>query len=260
STAPIHPPTPVVPSAPPGSIPANCQKMIDHYQATYRPETAEKQDQLDDMIDARWRICRIGMIQSALLDVEMVRCQAGMEKEFSKTDRGVHVTLAFRDLADESQALSLANRYEARLRRAYDRARRNLKELQRERNAKTPVPPPAPAPAAVEIEFQTEPKMPPAAGPTDKSSAVYADPTGERSSPWMPMHPLLAAMVLMITAWAASACGQTRIAHGKNGQNARPALPVPKSNFRANPKCCPQAGQRPCHLLFTLIPPRWRLC
>src|SRR5258708_2868315 len=69
--------------------PAEFQKMVDYYTATYKPATGEEQDQLDDMIDTRWRVRRIGMIQATLLDVEMIRREPELGKEFSKADLGV---------------------------------------------------------------------------------------------------------------------------------------------------------------------------
>jgi hypothetical protein len=66
----------------------------------------------------------------------------------SKTDSprpGVHLSRAFRALADESRALSLANRYESRLQRIYDRSYRTLRELQYARQPHPAVPLPTPS-------------------------------------------------------------------------------------------------------------------
>src|SRR5216683_1681597 len=50
------------------------------------------------------------------------------------------LTMAFRSLTDDSRSLALANRYEARLQRLYDRAYKTLRELQQTRKSE-PTPP-----------------------------------------------------------------------------------------------------------------------
>jgi hypothetical protein len=45
---------------------------------------------------------------------------------------------AFRKLADDSRSLALANRYESRLQRVYDRAYKTLRELQLARKSEPP--------------------------------------------------------------------------------------------------------------------------
>src|SRR4029077_15779837 len=56
-------------------------------------------------------------------------------------DPNIHLTMAFRSLTDDSRSLALANRYEARLQRLYDRAYKTLRELQQIRKSQEPTQP-----------------------------------------------------------------------------------------------------------------------
>jgi hypothetical protein len=75
-------------------------------------------------------------IETGLLNAEILT-------QLTKTDTSdpnIHLTMAFRSLTDDSRSLVLANRYEARLQRLYDRAYKTLRELQQTRKSE-PTPP-----------------------------------------------------------------------------------------------------------------------
>ena len=116
--------------------PAEFQQILAEYRTTYLPETAAEKDLVDQMVAARWRMRRLWTIETALLDTEICRRQAQVKKEFTRTDSGVELALAFQSVADDSRALSLITRYESRLSRMHDRAYASLRELQRERESK----------------------------------------------------------------------------------------------------------------------------
>src|ERR1700674_2687543 len=86
--------------------------------------------------------------ETVLIDCEVVRNRAKVEKEFATLSCAVHVAMAIRSLADESRCLSLMSRYEARHQRTHDKAYAALRELQKSRASQPTPPEPEPAPAA----------------------------------------------------------------------------------------------------------------
>jgi hypothetical protein len=129
--------------------PEQFQKMLDYYTATYQPGSPVEEDLVAEMAAARWRTQRLRMIETALMDSEIKR----EPPETASQDPGYRVAFAFRRLVDESNAISLASRYESRLHRIHERSHRTLRELQQSRKeqnvALSPSPaaePPTPAP------------------------------------------------------------------------------------------------------------------
>ncbi len=107
-------------------------KLLGIHEAATPAET----DLVEEMFAARWRTRRMWTIETGLLNAEVLTQQ-------SKTDTpapNIHLTMAFRSLTDDSRSLALANRYEARLQRLYDRAYKTLRELQQARKSE-PLPP-----------------------------------------------------------------------------------------------------------------------
>ncbi len=84
------------------------------------------------MVSARWRIRRIRVAESVLIELEMRRNYQEVEKQFPDPEPAVHVAEAIRTLINDSRSISLISRYESRLARLHDRAYRTLRELQRE--------------------------------------------------------------------------------------------------------------------------------
>src|SRR6516165_10804515 len=100
----------------------------------HKPANPAERDILEEMVAARWRIRRMWTVETNLLNQEILAQQ-------SKTDNpepGVHLAMAFRSLTDDSRSLALANRYEARLQRVFDRSYKTLRELQEIRKAEEP--------------------------------------------------------------------------------------------------------------------------
>ena len=134
------------------------------------PATPEEHGLVKEMVAARWRIQRLWTAETSLIDLEMIRQQPEVEKRFPGADSGILLGVSIRNLADESRCLSLISRYEARLSRIHERARRTLRELQKARTsqiAQAASAPPEPPPPV-----RTEPVMPPP--PEAESSAQPA--------------------------------------------------------------------------------------
>jgi hypothetical protein len=123
------------------------QEMIGYYAETYRPGSPVEKDLVHEMVACRWRLERLRMMETALLDSEIER---EMPEAETSDDPGYRMAFAFRRLVDGSRAISLASRYESRLHRIHERSHRTLRELQQTRKEQTtepasPAPDPAPA-------------------------------------------------------------------------------------------------------------------
>src|SRR6266702_3473741 len=125
--------------------------MRSDYTVTYQPGSAVEHDLVSEMVACRWRMQRLRLIETALIDSEMDR---ELPEGETPEDPGYQLAFAFRRLVDESRAISLASRYEARLHRIHERTHRTLRELQEARvtpitASPAPTPPPADTPTPI---------------------------------------------------------------------------------------------------------------
>jgi hypothetical protein len=91
---------------------------------------------VEEMAVARWRLQRAWVMETSLLENQMDRMTDTLEKDYETMNEGTRLTLAFRDLAEQSPSLSVLQRYESRLSRQFERC---LKQLTALRSAsKTP--------------------------------------------------------------------------------------------------------------------------
>ena len=132
------------------------QTMLGYYADTYQPGSPVEEDLVHEMVACRWRMERLRLIETALIDSEMDRQPP--EAEVTE-DPGYQLAFAFRRLVDDSRAISLASRYESRLHRIHERSHRTLRELQNNPSVSAGFPPPAtePPPATVPPVEQTQP-------------------------------------------------------------------------------------------------------
>src|SRR5260370_19317659 len=127
--------------------PDEFQDTIDKHYVTYRPATTAQENLVDEMIPARWPLRGVPIAETQLLDLEMIRNQAAVEKFYTQPDPGTHLAEAFRTLMNHT--FSLISRYESRLLRLHAYAYRTLRELQKAEPDTTLVtsePEPDPAP------------------------------------------------------------------------------------------------------------------
>jgi len=137
------------------------QKMQADYTVTYQPGSPVQEYLVSEMVACRWRMQRLRLIETALIDSEMDRELPDVE---TPEDPGYQLAFAFRRLVDESRAISLASRYESRLHRIHERTHRTLRELQQSRTGNPSVsagsPEPTPAPTAP-VPEQAQPESAP---------------------------------------------------------------------------------------------------
>src|SRR6202047_4484841 len=103
----------------------------------HEPATPAETDLVEEMVAARWRTRYMWTIETGLLNAEILAQAAKTDTP----DPNIHLTMAFHSLTDDSRSLALANRYEARLQRLYDRAYKTLRELQQARKSEPPAQP-----------------------------------------------------------------------------------------------------------------------
>jgi hypothetical protein len=130
----------------------------------HQPATPAEKDLVDQMVAARWRILRLQAIESDLLDTRM-RQKKESERKFP-SGRIVRLSDAYTSEVNDSRAMALASRCEARFNRMYQSSYRVLRELQaaRMKQSSEPAAPestqPEPAAKAQSAEkiFDNKPK------------------------------------------------------------------------------------------------------
>ena len=74
------------------------QRVRTEYIATYQPATPVESDLVDEMVASHWRILRIRVIETALIDSELLNQAANIRRQVPGADAGIQLALAFRSL------------------------------------------------------------------------------------------------------------------------------------------------------------------
>ena len=114
----------------------NPQALEDLRQAYYdrfQPFDQAEVDLVDQMVMARWRIRRYVSTETAILDFEILRQQADVDRQFPGITPPMRCSLAFRKLLADDNSLVTISRYEPRLQRAYKLAYETLMQMQANR-------------------------------------------------------------------------------------------------------------------------------
>jgi hypothetical protein len=137
------------------------QLHLDAHLDTFRPRTGVEIELVKTMAVARWRLRRLGAIETNILSTELVRREEDIDDEFSEMQGEDRLAWVFQYMADHGQSLALLMRYEGAISRAYDRAFKQLLILQR-----------APAPPDPEV---CEPHPPAEPEPVPESADVAVE-------------------------------------------------------------------------------------
>jgi hypothetical protein len=108
---------------------ADFHALRDMYVAALQPQTPLEIDLVEQLVAARWRVDRAWAVETALLDVTVVRQKAEVAKEFTVCDPETRTAFAFQALADDSRAFTALSRYESRFRRICDKLLKTLLAL-----------------------------------------------------------------------------------------------------------------------------------
>lgn len=113
--------------------PEKWQSLLDSCTQRFQPSGELEREIVLELAHSRWRIRRMWTVETGLLDLEMDQQEEQLSQLFDHFDEGTRLACAFKGLADNSRALDLLARYEARTRRSFDRALANLRALQQQR-------------------------------------------------------------------------------------------------------------------------------
>ena len=104
--------------------------LLDSYQDRYQPSDGVEMELVQTLAITRWRLRRIGLLETNLIDNELALSGEDIDKEFSRISDDGRLACVFAKLA-EGKALSLLIRYEGALNRVYDRTLKQLAEIQK---------------------------------------------------------------------------------------------------------------------------------
>jgi hypothetical protein len=114
--------------------PETWQQVLAAHVERYNPVDGIEHDLVEDIAFCRWRMRRFRGVDSALWDLQMDEQSEQFAARYETADETIRLAFAFRSDAN----LSLASRYEGRLRRSYERAIRTFNDYRSEsRNRKT---------------------------------------------------------------------------------------------------------------------------
>jgi hypothetical protein len=106
------------------------QLLLDAFIYRYQPADAVELELVHEMAIARWRLRRIGNLETELFDNEITLCDDYVADKFAEIDDDARFACVFQKMADEGKALALLMRYETSLARVYERAVKQLDALQ----------------------------------------------------------------------------------------------------------------------------------
>ncbi len=162
------------------------QFLLDSFLDRFRPADGVELELVEAMAAARWRLRRLLAIETRIFEIETLRRGDSLDREFKPIDDYDRLANAFQHLADNDRSLVVLSRYESTLNRTFDRALKQLTQLQsapRPGAAKhvgsfrnSPDPPsrdlPDPCPAVPVCEPASEPILPSSGAPSPSRSGA----------------------------------------------------------------------------------------
>jgi hypothetical protein len=111
--------------------------FMDHFQ----PQTGVEADLVEVMAIARWRLRRLLAIEAHLFDLEIIYHddQIKSRSKLKPMEQEDRMAFAFQKLGDNGNSLTLLLRYEGSLNRSYDKALKQLLQLQSNRPPRGPL-------------------------------------------------------------------------------------------------------------------------
>jgi hypothetical protein len=100
------------------------QHLADHIQR-YQPTSDLEREMVEDIAFCRWRLIRMRTIDTALWDIRMEEQSRDIADTYRRPTEPVRLAHAF----STDDTFRSAGRYEAHLRRSYNRAIRDLEQL-----------------------------------------------------------------------------------------------------------------------------------
>ncbi len=129
------------------------EAMLQGYIHELKPIGLEQTDLVREVVAAKWRQERFWHIECAIIDLSVAESEPAIEEEFKNIDTITKLAFSLVQQHGHIKAVDLISRYEGRMRRLHERARRDLDRLQlakRPPGTKSPKTSAAPEPAPVQ--------------------------------------------------------------------------------------------------------------
>lgn len=139
--------------------------LLTSFQEEHQPETPTEEALIENMAAARWRQMRLWNMETAALDNEIRHPKFPDGEDFA-----TQTFIAFRTLTDDTHALELLNRYEARCDRQFKTSLATFLRLRASRTTAEPPARPAPPTGPVRLFWYGDPE-PDAPALIDKSGS-----------------------------------------------------------------------------------------
>src|ERR1700690_1593615 len=104
------------------------QALLDSFLDRFQPADAVEQELVETMAAARWRLRRLALIESTILDNHIKKWTKFVNLELTDPSSDDRLAFSFKTLA-EGPTLNVLVRYEAGLTRTFDRALKQLTQL-----------------------------------------------------------------------------------------------------------------------------------
>jgi hypothetical protein len=128
----------------PGESEEHFQLLLAAYMGQFQPQTGVETDLVEVMAISRWRLRRLLAIETHQLNLEMIRRREQIDQEFNNVDHGDRLADVFKQLS-YGNTLNLMLRYESSINRSFDKALKQLQQLQSNRPVGSFRNPPSPA-------------------------------------------------------------------------------------------------------------------
>jgi hypothetical protein len=114
------------------------QLLLADFMDQFQPQTGVETDLVEVMAIARWRLRRLLGIETHLFELEILSRRKQINADFKGLDQEGRLAFAFQKLSDTGNSLALLIRYEGSLNRSYDKALKQLLQLQSSRQNRPP--------------------------------------------------------------------------------------------------------------------------
>jgi hypothetical protein len=114
------------------------QLLVADFVDQFQPQSAVETDLIEVMAIARWRLRRLLGIETHLFELEMVSRRKQINADFKGVDQEGRLAFVFQKMSDTGNSLPLLLRYEGCLNRSYDKALKQLLQLQSTRQNRPP--------------------------------------------------------------------------------------------------------------------------
>jgi len=166
---------------------AQFEYLRDSYMESFQPADQPQHDLIETMAAARWRLNRLQEIEANLFEKEMVLRASEMAKELKEMTEGEKLAWVFDRMANQGKSLAMQIRYEGSLNRTYERAFKQLQQLQNQpqRIQNEPKPPVAQAlvPAAPALMPALDHDKKPLRTPSDPPPTPKTTPNQPHQEP-----------------------------------------------------------------------------